>query len=99
MPNQFFPQSNVKVWWLGKCGHEWEAVIASRTGNRKSGCPYCANQKLLKGFNDLETRSPELAKEWIVEKNEGLTPDMILAGDTENFGGDAKKVMNGKTLS
>ena len=29
----------------------------------KSGCPYCANQRVLAGFNDLATTNPELAAE------------------------------------
>lgn len=28
-----------KVWWLGKCGHEWEARVNSRV--RAYGCPIC----------------------------------------------------------
>ena len=31
-----------KVWWRCKKGHEWEAVISSRTAGR--GCPYCNNE-------------------------------------------------------
>lgn len=27
------------VWWLGKCGHEWKAIITSRICG--AGCPYC----------------------------------------------------------
>ena len=29
------------MWWLGGCGHEWEATIANRD-RAGSGCPYCA---------------------------------------------------------
>lgn len=36
--------SNIKVWWLGKCGHEWEAQVKSRTV-LKSGCPVCRESK------------------------------------------------------
>ena len=35
--------SGKKVWWLCANGHEWRAVINSRT--RGMGCPYCAGQK------------------------------------------------------
>ncbi len=56
--------SNKKVWWKCKsCGGEYEAIISNRT-RMGSGCPYCANQKVLVGFNDLQSRSPELATEW-----------------------------------
>ena len=32
-----------KAWWLGKCGHEWEAAIYSRAAGK--GCPYCYGKK------------------------------------------------------
>ena len=73
-PSDFFSQSNKKVWWLGKCGHEWEAKVANRSNGR--GCPFCCSppRQLLKGFNDLQTKNPELAKEWHPTKNGTLTP-------------------------
>ena len=54
--------SNKKIWWLGECGHEWDAVIADRTLG-KTGCPYCHNKKILVGFNDMWTTNPELASQ------------------------------------
>jgi hypothetical protein len=36
------PKSNRRVWWRCNRGHEWEAVIESRTNGR--GCPRCANR-------------------------------------------------------
>jgi len=41
-PQHFVPGSNKKAWWLCPEGHEWEAVINSRTGPMQSGCPSCA---------------------------------------------------------
>lgn len=52
-PDDVAPMSDKKVWWLGKCGHEWQAEISSRTQGH--GCPYCSNQKILSGYNDLAT--------------------------------------------
>lgn len=34
--------SKQKVWWLCRCGHEWEAVINNRTSNI-SGCSFCSD--------------------------------------------------------
>jgi len=34
--------SSRKVWWQCSEGHIWKAVIHSRTGPRKHGCPDCA---------------------------------------------------------
>jgi hypothetical protein len=42
-PNQVTPGSNKKVWWTCERGHEWMAVIRSRTTG--SGCPYCYRLK------------------------------------------------------
>lgn len=50
-----------KVWWLGKCGHAWDAVIHSRTRENHCSCPYCSGHKILKGFNDMWTTNPDLA--------------------------------------
>lgn len=56
--------SNKKVWWKCKiCSGEYEAHIVNRT-TRKSACPYCSNQKVLVGYNDLLSQSPDLAAEW-----------------------------------
>jgi len=53
--------SSKKAWWIGSCGHEWQSIISNRTKQDK-GCPYCAGQKLLVGFNDMWTTNPELAR-------------------------------------
>lgn len=52
--------SKKKAWWIGNCGHEWESVIRIRVSG--CGCPYCSNIRILKGFNDMWTTNPELAK-------------------------------------
>jgi len=59
-PNTVVCGKESKVWWLGTCGHEWEARIVDRNG-RGDGCPYCANKKVLIGFNDAWTTNNELA--------------------------------------
>lgn len=74
-PDQFAYKSNEKVWWLGKCGHEWQATIASRTVGR--GCPYCSGMKILPGYNDLMATNPRLAAEWDLEKNLNLLPTQV----------------------
>ena len=66
-PEMVAPKSGKKAWWLGSCGHEWEAVISSRT--RGVGCPYCSNYRALAGFNDLATTDSELSAQWHPTKN------------------------------
>lgn len=75
-PDSVTSGSNIKVWWHGKCGHEWVASIKNRT--KGSGCPFCSGNKVLIGFNDLSTVQPMLAAEWS-ERNYPLKPDMITA--------------------
>lgn len=65
-PSNYTIGSSKSVWWKCKIGHEWPAVIASR---KRSGCPFCSNQKVLIGYNDLRTTHPKLAEEYNHEKN------------------------------
>lgn len=48
-----------------------------------SDCPYCTGKAFLKGFNDLATRRPDLAKEWS-QKNLSLTPDVVTEKSRQN---------------
>ncbi len=77
-PRQVTPTSNRKVWWLCPRGHSFQAVIAARTNG--SDCPYCANRKVLKGFNDLATLHPRVAAEWHPTLNGALTPEQVTPG-------------------
>ena len=65
-----------KYWWKCKEGHEWKASVRSRTKYGR-GCPYCKGTKVLKGYNDLLTTDPDIAKEWDYDKNEPLAPDQV----------------------
>ena len=80
-PTDVTPGSNKKVWWKCSEGHEWQAYICHR--NKGSGCPYCSGKKVLKGFNDLQTVNPTLAKEWNYEKNNALTPTDVTTGSNK----------------
>ena len=44
-----------------KCikGHSWVTSVANRV--KGTGCPFCSNNKLLEGYNDLATIEPEIA--------------------------------------
>lgn len=74
-PNQVFPGSRRRIWWICEKGHEWQASVTSRTSG--SGCPYCTGRKVLPGFNDLASRFPELVPQWDTEKNDALTPQQV----------------------
>lgn len=63
--------SGKKVWWICQQGHEWQACIRNRSAH-KTGCPYCAGQRVWIGYNDLGTTNPELINEWDFDKNDIL---------------------------
>ena len=52
-----------KLTWKCHLGHQWKAPPYTRTGKDKTGCPFCAEKRVLTGFNDLRNRYPEIAKE------------------------------------
>ncbi len=72
-PNLISAGSDKKLQWKCKLGHIWLAVVYSRKDG--NSCPYCGNQKVLTGFNDLATTHPELAKE-----ADGWDPRKVIAG-------------------
>lgn len=82
-PSMFTEGSHKKVWWLGECGHSWPAFIRDRA-LRNQGCPYCSNQKLLPGFNDLKARYPGLAEQWDYENND-KRPEEVIAGGNKKY--------------
>jgi DNA-directed RNA polymerase subunit RPC12/RpoP len=67
--------STAKVWWRCAKRHSWQAAVYSR--NAGNGCPYCANQAVLAGYNDLATRNPMLAAEWDYVRNHPLQPSDV----------------------
>lgn len=80
-PAEILPNSHKMIRWLCPLGHRYEAMPYSRI--RGSGCPYCANRRVLKGFNDLMTLEPEVAAEWYTELNGDLTPADVTRGSTK----------------
>ncbi len=83
-PSQVVSGSSKKVWWECDYGHTWKTSVSERTG-RLSGCPVCSGVRLEKGFNDLSTRYPQVAKEWHSSRNGDLKPDDILAHSVDQY--------------
>lgn len=81
-PTEHTRGSRKQVWWVCSKGHEWLAPILNRTQVR-SGCPYCANHTVLKGFNDLATLRPDVAAQWHSTKN-CRTPDSVVVGSNQD---------------
>ena len=61
-PTEVTKGSSKEKDWKCASGHIYQATTNSRT-RKLTGCPFCAGQKILKGFNDLLTKSPVLASE------------------------------------
>ena len=82
-PSMICPNSHRYAWWMcERCGEPWEAQVKSRhTG---VGCPVCAGRKVLKGYNDLESKCPELAGEWDYERNGDAKPSDFTTGSNRN---------------
>lgn len=67
-PQQVTFGSRKKIWWRGACGHEWEMALTERT-TRGAGCHYCSGHRVLRGFNDFASQSPDLLLQWHPTKN------------------------------
>ena len=95
------PRSKIKISWRCSLGHVWTVAPANRVDG--SGCPYCANKKVLKGFNDLETRFPEVAAQWSLEKNAKKSSEVNFASNsihwwTCELGHSYRQAISNKTL-
>ena len=63
--------SHRRVWWLGACGHAWEARVDHRAAGRSGGCQVCLNRVRVESINDLATLHPRLAGEFDPALNGG----------------------------
>ena len=43
-PQMVTPGSSKRVWWQCAYGHSWKAIIFSRAGKQRCGCPVCAGK-------------------------------------------------------
>ncbi len=77
-PTKYREGSAKKLPWKCSRGHKWEAVISNRS--KGSRCLVCSNLLLLKGFNDLKTTHPKLAKE-----ADGWDPTKVMASSTKKL--------------
>lgn len=75
-PDQVMPGNHNKYWFRCPiCGNSYQQTMINKCF-LKHKCPYCSNQKVLTGFNDLATwvyNHPEykfILDEWDYDKNE-----------------------------
>ena len=74
-PNDVTHGSNKKAWWVCSQGHEWQAMIKSRSAG--TGCPHCAGKKKLSADYCLDAVNLTLACEWHPSMNGSLTPQHV----------------------
>ena len=83
-PDEITYGSKTKASWHCKtCNGYYEMTVNHRTSGH--GCPYCAGMRVLTGFNDLQTKYPDLIDsewDWIMNDANDLHPDAITSGST-----------------
>jgi hypothetical protein len=78
-PTTLTAGSGLKVKWKCSLGHIWTVSPNQRT-SRKSNCPFCSNNKVWPGFNDLKTLLPEIASE-----ADGWNPEEVSPKSSKNL--------------
>ena len=84
-PDGIVSGSARRVWWRCGRGHAWQISAYNRTGSADRGCPYCGDRKVLKGYNDLRTTHPKIAREWNKERNGDLKPTDVIANSNKRI--------------
>ena len=85
-PNTIMPKTNILKEWICKKGHIYPCRVSDRTKEDGRGCPFCAGKKVLKGFNDLQTKFPDIAAEAY-----GWDPSTITGGTPRKMEWKCKK--------
>ena len=85
-PDTLGSRSSRRVWWAcSSCGHEWQALVSSRSVG--DGCPSCARRRQRERGprpvsieRSLAVRRPELVAELHPTRNRGIDPTALGAG-------------------
>lgn len=74
--SEVFVKSSKKYWWRcnNELNHKYQMKPLNKVRNNQS-CPICSGQQLLTGFNDLQTKYPNIAKEWDYNLNKNKPSD------------------------
>ena len=92
-PETVIYSSRKNVWWYQKYTDpktgetfefEWPCVVRVCT-RAKEPNPYLRNDAVWPGYNDLETKAPELAAQWDYEKNRGLKPCEVVYSSKNKY--------------
>lgn len=88
LPDGFSMGSNKKVYWICPKGHSYgpKAIYErTRQDGKATGCPYCANKKVLPGYNSLQDLRPDVLCEWDYDKNDKLPSEYVAHTDKKVF--------------
>ena len=66
-------------WWICEQGHVYD-MSPKNKAIKGSRCPVCSNKRVIKGYNDLESEHPDIAKYWDYEFNGKLLPSEVSSG-------------------
>ena len=78
-PSRIHANTSRKIWWRCSKAHSYASSGESRVSNG-TGCPFCSNKAVLKGYNDLGTLAPDLASQWDENKNFPLRNSDVVPG-------------------
>jgi uncharacterized protein YchJ len=83
-PERTVVGSTRPAWWKCPVGrdHEWCASPHDRS-RIEGACPFCLGQRAC-STNSLAAAAPRIAAEWHPTKNDGLTPDDLVAGSARS---------------
>lgn len=77
--------SSMKAYWkCPSCGGSWFVRVCDRV-RYDTSCPYCCNQKVLKGMNDLLTLYPDIAFEWDYDLNDDTPSDYTAYSNRKKY--------------
>lgn len=78
-PEEVTQYASIVVKWRCAKGHKWESSVLSASHlSPPHYCGVCSGRKLLKGYNDLGTTHPDIAKQW--DSRNHLSPEDVTAG-------------------
>ena len=76
-PQMVRPGSKRKIWWQCQDGHVWKAVVYSRTGPGKCGCPVCAGKFKGERLARYQAMLAEVGLDVVLSSEESVPGDTI----------------------
>lgn len=70
-PTKVSKGSDTKRWWLcEEFRHSHLVSVSAKTKSKPTKCTVCKGRQVLPGFNDLDTKFPDVSAEWDYDKND-----------------------------